>query len=300
MTIGEGRRTIEDLRAIITPTEEEEFIYTEALQYLIKEAHDSDAMMELGGFYYEKKKFDLALRYYEMAAANGSDYADECLGYIWYYGRTGERDYERAFKHFSSAKKRGNLVAAYKVADMYKNGYYVEQDYEKYCEIIEELYPKTKSMSNVFAPVPEILTRLAHIRMKQDKNDEAINLFLKAKDYLAQRLIYNNFFGNLNIMKWLIDDLYTLVPFGIYRPLDLYDIHYLSQIPGKYTISIMDDTLPLEVEREKDRECSIKYNGKWFRNRDEFFKKAEYNGTALTELYFDITVNDDKGDVVID
>ena len=31
----------------------------------------------------------------------------------------------------------GDMVAAYKVADMYKNGYYVEKDYEKYKLIIE-------------------------------------------------------------------------------------------------------------------------------------------------------------------
>lgn len=299
MTIAEARRTVEDLREVVNPTDEEKFLYTEALGYLVKEAHDSDAMMELGGLYYEEKKFDLALKYYEMAAANGNDYADECLGYIWYYGRTGERDYERAFKHFSAAKERGNIVAAYKVADMYKNGYFVEKDYDKYCEIIEELYPETENMTNVHAPVPEILTRLARIRMEQGKNEEAINLLLEAKDYLAQRLIYSNFFGNLNIMKWLVDDLYALVPFGMYRPLDLYDIHYLSKIPGKYTIRIIDDTLPLEVEKEKDGECSIKFGSKHYRNRDEFFKKAEYNGTALTELYFDITV-DDEGDVIID
>ena len=33
----------------------------------------------------------------------------------------------------------GDLIAAYKVADMYKNGYYVQQDTEKYKSMIEEL-----------------------------------------------------------------------------------------------------------------------------------------------------------------
>ena len=83
------------------------------------------------------KRFDLALKYYEMAASYDYDEAYECLGYIWYYGRTGERDYKKAFEYFSKMMNKGHLVASYKVADMYKNGYYVEKNMETYKKIIE-------------------------------------------------------------------------------------------------------------------------------------------------------------------
>lgn len=89
-------------------------------------------MMQLGGHYYGIRRFDLALKYYEMAADFEILDAYECLGYIWYYGRTGERDYEKAFKYFQKAADGGDAIAAYKLADMYKNGYFVEKDYEKY------------------------------------------------------------------------------------------------------------------------------------------------------------------------
>ena len=53
-------------------------------------------MMQLGGHYYGIRRFDLALKYYELAANFEILDAYECLGYIWYYGRTGERDYAKA------------------------------------------------------------------------------------------------------------------------------------------------------------------------------------------------------------
>ena len=56
----------------------------------------------------------------------------ECMGYIWYYGRTGERNYKKAFEYFSTMMEKENLVATCKIADMYKNGYYVEKNQEKY------------------------------------------------------------------------------------------------------------------------------------------------------------------------
>lgn len=36
-----------------------------------------------------------------------------------------------------------------KVADMYRNGYYVEKDQQKYEQIIEDLYPKVKDMMSL-------------------------------------------------------------------------------------------------------------------------------------------------------
>lgn len=94
------------------------------MDYLIHEENKPDDMMQLGGWYYECRRFDIALKYYEMASAYDIDAADECLGYIWYYGRTGEKDYGKAFRHYAKSMERGNLVSTYKVADMYRNGYY--------------------------------------------------------------------------------------------------------------------------------------------------------------------------------
>jgi len=283
MTIKEARQIVADFDENQMPTEADVFLFTEALNYLIEEEKNPKDMLYLGGYYYEIKNFDLALKYYEMAASFDYEPAYECLGYIWYYGRTGERDYKKAFEYFSKMMEKGHLVATYKIADMYRNGYYVEKNREKYEQIIEDLYPKVKNCRNVFDPVPEVYTRLARIRTEQGRKKEAINMYLVAKDWLSQRIRYNAFFGNLNIMKWLIDDLYRLMEFDE-DYFDFYDLYYLLNRPHVITFAYEDETIRLESVQEGE-ECNVCYNGKWYRSRDDFFRDASIGGEKLTALY---------------
>ena len=106
MTIKEAKQIEEEFNGNNNPTEEEIFLFTEAMNFLIEEMKNPGDMMHLGGFYYEMKRFDLALKYYEMAATMDYDPAYECIGYIWYYGRTGEKDYKKAFEYFSRDQLR--------------------------------------------------------------------------------------------------------------------------------------------------------------------------------------------------
>ena len=107
----------------------------------------------------------------------------------------------------------GDTVAAYKVADMYKNGFFVEKDYEKYKSIIEELYPTVRKASMLWEPLPEVFTRLAAIRAEEGRTDEALDLYDRARDFLSQRIRCGSFFGDLSIMKWMIESIYKLREF---------------------------------------------------------------------------------------
>ena len=80
MTIKEARDIEERFYRISNPSEEDIFLYTEAMDFLIHEESRPEDMMQLGGWYYDWRKFDLALKYYEMASAFDIDEADECLG----------------------------------------------------------------------------------------------------------------------------------------------------------------------------------------------------------------------------
>lgn len=291
MNTKEARKIVYDFEALSRPTDEQVFAFTEAMHFLIEKENNPRDMMHLGGYYYEIKNFDLALKYYDMAAALDYDGADDCLGYIWYYGRTGVKDYEKAFKHFSRSAERGNLQSAYKVADMYKNGYFVEKDYAKYCEIIEKLYLKIKHANQLWEPLPEIFTRLAKIRTEQGKTKAAINLYLKAKDFLAQRISYNAFFGNLNIMNWLINDLYELKTLEITDDFDFFDLYYLLK-NGNYTISFYYGTDKYLIECLQDKETGewyIKFGEKCYRTVEDFMADAHIDDERLvsinTELY---------------
>ena len=240
-------------------------------------------MVELGGYYYEHRNFDLALKYYELAAEYNNLYAISNLGYIWYYGRTGERNYEKAFYYFDRARQMGDLIAAYKVADMYKNGYHVEADYEKYKQIIRELYPKVSRARYLNEPLPEVYTRYARIRKEEGKEKHAIWLLRKAKEFQAQRLKYNAFFGDINIMMWLIDDLYEMKKFDLSN-FDLFDCFWLLRNP--VTIGFRYEDMNLKISAgEHDGIIAIRWENEIYPSREDFFAKAMLGDTRLMSIY---------------
>ena len=267
-----------------TLSDDDFFLYTEAMGFVIAETHDPGYMTDLGAAYYARKDYDLALKYYEMAAALDYEPAIQGLGYIWYYGRTGTVDYEKAFHYFSSLKH--NIVAQYKVADMYKNGYYVKKDYEKYKNIIETLYDEVKDIDNAYAPIPEIFTRLASIRKKEGKTDEAIYLYLEAKDVLALRIENNPFFGNISIMKYLIQDLYSLKAIDK-NHIDLFDLFELLKNPVHISF-YYDEEEHLIESIEEDGNIVIHFDNKWYRTIDDFFEKAEIDGQRIVILGWEL------------
>ena len=103
---------------------------------------DADAMCNLGALYYTgragKQDYEKAVFYYDMADKAGNRMATENMGYIYYYGRTGEKDYEKAFQYFVKAALGGSTRSLYKVGDFYRNGYYVEKDPREAFRIYQE------------------------------------------------------------------------------------------------------------------------------------------------------------------
>ena len=286
MTINEALKNVRDLAYQSNLTEDEEFIFTESLSFLIEKTNDPKYMMELGGYYYEKQNFDLAIKYYEMAALQEYVPAYMGLGYIWYYGRTGEKDYKKAFEYYEKARAKGDPISAYKVADMYKNGYYVEKDYERYKKIITELYNEHKDDISAFSIIPEIYTRLAKIKIEEGKNDQARILLEEAKETLAERITMNGFFGNFTIMKWLIKDLYKVKEFDPAR-FDFYDLYFVLETPHKISFVYDDDKYEVESTLE-DGEIVIRFGNTWYRDIDDFMKKANIDGENLSTLYYEL------------
>ena len=283
MTITEARRIIDEYEFKSVLTDNEEFLLLEALEFMINATKDTEWMVRLGGYHYDKKNFDLALKYYEMADEFGDKWAPEGLGYIWYYGRTGEKDYDKAFHYYTKAMNNGLLQSKVKVADMYKNGYGVERDTDKYIELIEEAYDEVKGTEFLGAPLPEVYTRLAKIRREQCKTDEAINLYAEAKNFLAERITMNPFFGDINIMKWLEEDLYELIDIDR-ADFDLYDLFVLLREPIKVAFMYEDEEYEVESV-EEDGGMSIRFGNTWFHDIDEFFAKAIIDGERVPVLY---------------
>ncbi|SEL53121.1 hypothetical protein SAMN02910353_02815 [Ruminococcus sp. YRD2003] len=245
--------------------EDDFFVYTEALKYLIDETTDPEYMFELGGAYYYEKEYELALKYYEMTVEYDKDNTAALggLGYIWYYGRTGTVDYKKAFEYYSSAAKAGCDISRYKVADMYRYGQYVNQDFEKFKEIIESLYNYYHWTDMVDDPLPEICIRLAAVREKEGKTQEAVSLLLEGKSMLSSRIGFDHFFGNFAIMENMVSDLYRLTEFDRTN-FDLYDLYYLMKEPAKIRFSYNEREYIVESVLEDDGTISICFDGKWY------------------------------------
>lgn len=262
------------------PTSEDDFKYVECLEYLIKETGDSDYMMELGAHYYRNKDFELAEEYYLLAAENKNPYAYECLGYVYYYGRVGQPDYEKAFKYFKLGMEVDDITCSYKLADMYKNGYYVEKNYNEYCKIIKSLYPKVRDLTNLNDPVPEVYTRLASIYKKEGNTKEAIYLLRYAKDFLSQRMMYSDFFGNLTIMKLLIRDLYSMTDIDI-NDIEWFDLYYVLQYPATIRFSFKSKEYIIDGTNPKD----IIFNDTHFENIEDLFQRGTVDNYKFSSLY---------------
>lgn len=286
LTIEKAQQILDDYYDLTQPTYEDDIQLINALEYLIKETNNPEYMVELGGWYFGQKQFDLAEEYYLMAAKLDYNNAYECLGYIYYYGRVGQPDYEKAFHYYKLASDQGNLVAAYKLADMYKNGYYVQKDYPKYVQMIKDLYPKIQGATNTFDPVPEIYSRLAKIYVEEGNEDQAIQLLLIAKEFQSQRLIYSHFFGDLTIMKYIVNDLYSLIQFDP-DYMDLFDLYYALQKPCKVAIEILGEDHIIEAKYE-DGLFFICMDDKNYEDVDQFFLKAKINGEPISTQYVNV------------
>ena len=291
MTIPEAKKICDEFGRMTDPSGEEAALFIEAAEFLIAETKDPRVMMSLGGWYYERKEFDRALKYYELAAEQDYEPAFEGLGYIWYYGRTGACDYGKAFYYYEKGAKRGNPVCAYKIADMYLNGYCVEKDEAKYREIIEGLYDARPTIEDMrYYPLPEIFTRLARIRMEDGRLQEAEGLLLEAKEDLANRIVYDPFFGNFSIMKRLEKDLFE-VRDGMIPDIDLFDLFVMLAEPAKIrffcqTFRSSEDGLDLVFDEhaytveslDEDGGIVIRFDDGKTEHRypsvDDFFEKA--------------------------
>lgn len=260
-------------------TDDELFLFTEASHLLIEETGEPEFMFDLGAVYYERKEYDLALKYYEMAADHNYHPANLGLGYIWYYGRTGTVDYEKAFEYFS--KERGDDNADYKLADMYKNGYYVEKDPVKYKELIEELYSRVRYTDNVQDKLPEACLRLVEIRLSEGDTDEAVRLLCEGKSMLGSRIGFDPFFGNYNIMRSFVEQLYSLIDVNV-NECDIFDSYYLMQKPCLIVFEYEGFPYTVRSDYEDDGSISIEFDEKWYRTPDDFLRKAEIDGTRLT------------------
>lgn len=285
-------KIIREYPLIENPTENDDFSYVEALQYIIIAIRDIDgnpadeavkAMRKLAAFYGDHREFELEKKYLEMAYDEG-DYDAACeLGYMWYYGQHGEVNYAKAYHYFKEGMKADSENAhysKYKIADMYRFGLHVEKDVQKYQDMVYELFDEIGEPGTIGTPFPEVAYRVAGIETEKGNTEKAVELLIRAKRFLAERLYYDNYWGSINIMERIVKKMYSLTDFDR-NCFDFYDIFHLAG--NSDTVEFFYDSEVHRIEFMEDG--SISLDGKWYVDIKEFIEKASLGGRRITAIY---------------
>ena len=260
--------------------------YEDAL-VLLADLGDVAALEELTDWYGRQHRHDLALKYAGMAAERGSRKALVDLGDIWYCGCMGGRDFRKAFHYYSLAQGMGDLRAACRVADMYLHGYGVSKDPQRFRAIIEVLYARVRDARQPEEALPEVFLRLGRIRAQEGKTREALELFDRARTFLAGRIQTSPVPGNLALMKQLVLGIDSLRPPDP-ENINLFDLYRLMQVPCKVRFLYRGEVHEVEGELE-DAQISIRFDRKWYLTLDDFFLRAVLDGKPVAALWDQMT-----------
>ncbi len=277
-------RVLSDKESRTFLTEEDKFELKEALGYLSEVEHDGEAMGYLGGIYYEEENYPLAEKYYLASYEAGNKHIATCLGYIYFYGRTGTPDYSKAMRYFLEGAEDGNLEAAMKIADMYRDGLGVEADQEEYKKRIRSLYDEAQLDDNVFAPVPELAHRLASIDIEEGNEEEARYVLTKGRIYITTRIKYNAFWGNFIVAR-RIETLMDKLGMIDHRLPNFFDLLVLLRKPSEFILVYGGAQYPIS-SFEDEGKIRVKFADASYQSIEDFFRKASIKGRPVYMLEY--------------
>lgn len=291
--------------------EEDKDSFHKTCQYLIDQYDDMNAVMASGGDYYSDHDYSDAFREYTMAAGHEIPSGYIGLGYIWYYGRLGTTDYQKAYECFMHAvalitgidfndlslsdlnqkiileneDEYDDLInAVYKVADMYEHGYYVEKSYAAFSALIEYLYDGIRNSGVSDYYMPEVELRMSEIVLHDNENqkDQALEYLYDARSRMIIRLEGDSFFGDYSVMKDIVLKVYDLSEFNP-DEMDLYDLWYVMQKPC--IVTFFCDSQKYEVSSGQDGQ--INDRNRIYTSVDEWLQKAKIADKAVSFMIDD-------------
>ncbi len=271
------------------PTEEQQFRFVEAMKMLIDgAAWESDIVAfsyNLAIYYRNIREFDLEKKYLELGAKYGSSAHKEELGFIWYYGLTGEQDFGKAYHCFSECDTR---KSRFMLADMYHDGIYVQYDPIKCWDIIEELFSEVESERNdprftISTLYPEIALRMVRLNLEAGTEDNYDwNNLLDARSILARRQCYRPFWGNIKTMHGILDTM-TEMRESDYGLIDLYDLLTFEESDAAVLFDFGGITYRLNIFQH-ERESIYDFENKWYHGAEDFFEKVRIEGIRITTV----------------
>ena len=197
----EGLVVEKDLEKAKSLTQEAfDFYYDQAVT-----EDEMDAQFRLGNFYFNgepligiDQDFNQAVAWYEKAANNGLDHAQNNLGNMYAFGVGVGQNYEKAFYWYSQAAKRMNQEALSNVANLYYLGRGVEQDLEKAVAF------HTKAANLGYANSQEVLGEMYMKGEGVEKNYRQAAYWLREACENGERSAFGPF-GDCHRKGWGVD-----------------------------------------------------------------------------------------------
>lgn len=278
--------------------------FEEACQYLVDNFDDGNVAVDLATQYYRDEKYNLALKYYSYAAEKCVPFANTGLGYIYYFGRLGKPDYQKAYECFtreaelitgirfqdeeiwktnpetilimrSPADYAHYITVAYLLAQMYRNGYYVKKDYSRFSFLIRQLYNMMTNRN--YPPLPDyylpvVETEMSEIVLHNSKSKKnkgtALKYLYDARNRISERLLEEDESQDFQIMKDIILHIRKIGEPDSHD-MDLYDLYYLVQKPCTVSFSYNGHSYHLSAEKEGE-DLVIRLKQKIYHSLDEF------------------------------
>lgn len=260
-------------------TEEEKFQQKEALRYLSEIDRDPRAMSYLGGIYYEEENYPLAEKYYLAAYNEGYKEIASGLGFIYFYGRVGKPDYQKAMFYFQESAKLGDLESEMKIADMYRKGMGVEANFEEYERRIRSLWKRVKNEDDVFSPLPELSHRLADIDIKEGNIKKAKTELRRGRLYIIYRIKYNAFWGNFIVLRRIEELMDKLEMIDKENP-NFFDLFVLLKEPAKYLLTYGGKTYVISSFFDEGK-IRVNFLGKDYSSIEDFLRKADIQNVPV-------------------
>ncbi len=284
-------RVIENIGSfyeILNPSEEQICQHISDVQ---NDALNGDlfAIEELAGIMTYYGRYDMAEKLYnkviELDENPNSEYSRASFAYIglgdlYLNNYIGNADYQTAYSNYMMAGFYGNNIAKQKIAYMYKNGIGVKKDYERYSELITEIYQKYKKRDGIFLDIWYEMALIKYNDKDYDGAREILKIFDLGGGFSAINIftVKNDLNNIINIRKLqyklgLIDE-------------NEFDFYSLEALSDKYGILVFK-------YRNKKYEVKIKnvnkikyyeFGGKNYETLADMILKCEIQGHTILEV----------------
>lgn len=255
--------------------EEDKSAFHKTCRFLMDEYGDTKAAITSGDDYYSDRDFVNARRNYQYAAERNEPYGYIGLGNLWHYGRCGTVDDQKAYECYQKAVAlltgREDFIvnpdpkpvlkdedayddlinAVYQIADLYREGSYVQQSFSIFSSLIRYLYDWMKEPEIFDYYMPEVELRMADATLHENPDDQnrALTYLDDARKRMCVRLEGDSFFGDYEVMKDIVNRIHDLKKPDT-NDYDLYDLNVLIEKPC--TVSFICQNQKYEITREKD------------------------------------------------